>query len=91
MKRIEELFKKFDGMTVEDSTVEERHEIWELLFEKKLIYGPAENIDKEHLCLGNFEFYFCDQDNLFVVGYLPCSENNIPFEEFKTRLSQYND
>lgn len=91
MVKITELFKENEGMTADGSTVEERHEIWELLFEKKLIYDPAGNIDREHLCLGNFEFYFCDQDNLFVIGYLPCCENNIPFEDFKNRLLQLND
>jgi hypothetical protein len=88
---VSDLFKKYDGMTVEGSTVEERHEIWELLFDKELIYDQDSTIEIEHFALGNYEFYFCDLDNLFVIGFFPCCKNNISLEDFKNRLSQLND
>lgn len=91
MKKIEELFKHHEGMTVGNSTVEERHEIWELLFEKNMICDQNESLEKEHFCLAGYEFYFSGLYNSFLIGFIPSCENNIPFKEFKNRLLNYND
>jgi len=94
MKKIEDLFKTNEGMTIEGSTVEQRHEIWELLFNNNLIYGQGENLELEHNLLGGNSFYL---SSLFPIGfsieYVACGIPviNIPFEDFKTRLLQLND
>jgi len=83
-------FKEFEGMTLEGSAIEERHEIWKLLFEKNLIYGQCKDIETESLCLRDLSFYMLEGNEGFVPDNFPNwgSVVNIPFEEFKTRLSQ---
>jgi len=88
MSKISELFKLYEGMTFEESTVEQRHEIWELLFNKNLLYSQADTVDLEHFSLGNKPFYFEDDEELFVPDFMGVDVVNIPFEEFKTRLSK---
>jgi len=88
MKKIEDLFKDGDGMKLSKSTPEQRKEIWELLFSKKLIYSQEFDIKKELSYVENRSFIY---DRL-VKSFVPCfngdADKNIPFEEFKNRLVQ---
>jgi len=90
MKKIEELFKQNDGMTVDGSTVEERHEIWKLLFEKNLICDKKESLELEFRLLGNNSFYFSGSDNNFVIEFVSFGipVTNVSFKEFEDRLAQ---
>jgi len=82
-------FKEFEGMTLEGSTIEQRHEIYKLLFDKKLLCDQGESFEVELLCLNKMSFYYL-RDCGFIPDHFPDSPGtiNIPFEEFKTRLSQ---
>jgi len=88
MKKIEELFKHLEGMSIKDSTVEERNEIWKLLFEKNLIYNQQPSLESEELIFGSKGFYFDRHDDLFVIEFISMGIINVTFEEFKTRLAQ---
>jgi len=92
MAKITELFKVNEGMTLEDSTIEQRHEIWKLLFEKNLLCNQVDDFEKELISLNKLSFYKL-RDCGFIPDNFPDSGDtiNIPLEEFKTRLSQYND
>jgi len=83
------LFEHLDGMTVKGSTFFERKEIWKLLFEKNLIYSQYPTIEEELENLNINSFYINNVDGKFVPD---SSEGvnvvNVPFEEFKKRLSQ---
>jgi hypothetical protein len=83
-------FKEFEGMTLQGSTIEQRHEIWKLLFDKKLLCDQGESFETELLCLNNMSFYMLSENEGFIPDHFPDSAGtiNIPFEEFKTRLSQ---
>ena len=83
-------FKEFEGMTLEDSTIEQRHEIWKLLFDKKLICNQSESFEMELFCLNKMSFYMLSENEGFIPDHFPDSAGtrNIPFEEFKTHLSQ---
>ena len=76
---IKELFKLYEGMSLKGSTIEERHEIWKLLFSKNLLYSQAENVDLELIILNKQSFYFEDDENLFVVDFMGVGVIDIPF------------
>jgi len=82
-------FKEFEGMTLEGSTIEQRHEIYKLLFKKKLIYNQ-QDMETELLCLNKMSFYMLPENEGFIPDHFLKSNDciNIPFEEFKTRLSE---
>jgi len=88
MKKIEELFKHLEEMSIKDSTVEERHEIWKLLFEKNLIYNQQPSLESEKLILGSKGLYFDRHDDLFVIEFISMGIINVSFKEFKDRLAQ---
>ena len=85
-----ERFEEYEGMTFNGSTEEQRHEIWKLLFENNLLYDKQESIDFELLLLENNQFYMLQNNEGFIPAY--CSGGipikNIPFEEFKNRLTK---
>jgi hypothetical protein len=83
-------FKEFEGMTLQGSTIEQRHEIWKLLFDNKLLCDQDENFETELLCLNKLSFYMLPGNAGFIPDHFPDSTEtiNISFEEFKTRLSQ---
>ena len=85
---MKKLFKETEGMTIENSTVQERHEIWELLFNNDLIYAQNKSLDIELLCLGSNSFYMLPNCDGFVADHFPNSgiTINIDFQEFKNRL-----
>lgn len=78
-------FKQYEGMTIEGSTKEQRHEIWKMLFELNLITMQYKTIEEELNYLEDFSFYNC------FTGFIADASKgipviNIPFEEFKSRL-----
>ena len=84
------LFEENEGMTLKGSTIEQRHEIWKLLFEKNLIWDQEKSIEKELRCLNKLSFYMLSENDGFIPEFTNYVRGvkNIPFEEFKTRLSQ---
>jgi len=81
------LFKIDEGMTVEGSTLQERQEIWKMLFDLNLIGYQCDSLDDEIEYIGNLSFYNDPIANAFLVDVskgIPIK--NIPFSEFKERL-----
>ena len=88
MKKSEDLFSQDEGMTIDGSSIEERHEMWALLFEKNLIHNQCESLDTELMILNKQSFYFDVDSGKFLTEFISMPSKNIPFEEFKTRLSK---
>jgi len=80
-----ENFKQYEGMTIEGSTKEQRHEIWKILFELNMIFNQYDTVSEELDYLSDLSFYNGN------MGFLADASKvipviNISFEEFKSRL-----
>lgn len=82
---MENVFKEFEGMTPDMSTVEQRHEIYDLLKAKGLIFSPLDS-DKQELISNGLYFSATVQE--FNISYHPGCVDNIPYEDFKQRIAQ---
>lgn len=81
------LFTHKEGMTYEDSTIQERQEIVKLLIDKGFWWNKpsVKHLDETSVYCGFYRM----KDGCFVHSYMPPHDIiNIPYEEFKKRLNQ---
>jgi len=78
--------KHLEGMTKEGSTIEQRHEIWKILFNKNMIYDQLDSIEDEIEYLESKAFYFSRSGDFVPDRSDRLPIINIDFETFKKRL-----
>lgn len=88
-KSITDLFEPFDFLSNKSSTLEQRQEIYTILFEKNLIFYQEHSIEQELILLKDYSVYIDDLELLFLPDFSNgCGEKEVSYEEFKQRLNQ---